>query len=85
MQVHAIFGYTLMSAGLTRIIEVCFVAPKYMPDVVNDGDAHSEHTLDASRDEASASSHGPMRAFRHLPPFVRSVSFNHPGLRLTVC
>ncbi|RPD58978.1 hypothetical protein L226DRAFT_465771 [Lentinus tigrinus ALCF2SS1-7] len=68
-KVHAIFGYTLMSAGLTRIIEVCFVAPKYTQDVT-DGDTHSEHTLDASRDESSASSHSPMRAFRHLPPFL---------------
>lgn len=24
-QVHAIFGYTLMAAGVCRIIEICFV------------------------------------------------------------
>lgn len=25
VQVHAIFGYTLMAAGVCRIIEICFV------------------------------------------------------------
>ncbi|KAI0794264.1 hypothetical protein C8Q74DRAFT_1194204 [Fomes fomentarius] len=68
-KVHAIFGYTLMSAGLTRIIEVCFVAPKYTQESI-ESDAHSEHTLDASRDELSSSANTPMRAFRHLPPFL---------------
>ncbi len=67
-QVHALFGYTLMAAGLARIVEVCFVAPKYTQEVV-DGDSHSEHTLNASQDETST--HSPTRAFRHLPPFVR--------------
>ncbi len=70
---HAIFGYTLMSAGLTRIIEVCFVAPKYTQDST-EGDAHSEHTLDASRDELSSSANTPTRAFRHLPPFVSTIA-----------
>ena len=56
-----------MSAGLARIIEICFVAPKYTQDAA-EGDAHSEHTLDATRDENGITS--PSRAFRHLPPFV---------------
>jgi len=30
-KVHAVFGYTLMLAGLARLIEVCFVAPSYAP------------------------------------------------------
>ena len=63
-----------MSAGAARIIEVCFVAPKYTQDAVGD-DAHSEHTLasaggEGARDETAAQ--GPARAFRHLPPFVSS-------------
>ncbi|TFK82277.1 hypothetical protein K466DRAFT_666612 [Polyporus arcularius HHB13444] len=66
-KVHALFGYTLMSAGLARIIEICFVAPKYTQEVA-DSDAHSEHTLNASQDETST--HSPTRAFRHLPPFL---------------
>ena len=65
-KVHSLFGYTLMSAGVTRIIEVCFVAPKYTQDLADD--VHSEHTLDGSREDPSTTS--PMRAFRHLPPFV---------------
>ncbi|KAI0641976.1 hypothetical protein C8Q79DRAFT_265107 [Trametes meyenii] len=68
-KVHAIFGYTLMSAGLTRIVEVCFVAPKYTQDIVA-GDSHSEHTLDGSREDQAASVSNPSRAFRHLPPFL---------------
>ncbi|KAI0367628.1 hypothetical protein BV20DRAFT_1000356 [Pilatotrama ljubarskyi] len=68
-KVHAIFGYTLMSAGLARIIEMCFVAPKYTQDIV-DGDGHSEHTLDGSREDPAPSTSSPSRAFRHLPPFL---------------
>ncbi|KAI0730834.1 hypothetical protein C8Q76DRAFT_716360 [Earliella scabrosa] len=68
-KVHALFGYTLMSAGVARIIEVCFVAPKYTQDN-SESDAHSEHTLDASREDSSNSTNSPMRAFRHLPPFL---------------
>lgn len=67
-KVHAIFGYTLMSAGLARIIELCFVAPKYTQDGA-DGDAHSERTVDASRDDNNGVT-SPSRAFRHLPPFL---------------
>ncbi|KAI0741246.1 hypothetical protein C8Q80DRAFT_1193325 [Daedaleopsis nitida] len=67
--VHSVFGYTLMSAGVARIIEVCFVAPRYAPDTT-DGDAHSEHTLDGSREDSNSSSQSPSRAFRHLPPFL---------------
>jgi hypothetical protein len=68
-KVHAMFGYTLMSAGLTRMIEVCFVAPSFAPagaDGVED-DRSSDHTL---ADGAAASAAPKGRAFRHLPPFV---------------
>ena len=63
-----------MSAGLTRIIEVCFVAPRYTQDLA-DSDGHSEHTLDGSREDPQAGAPSPARAFRHLPPFV-----SHPRL-----
>ncbi|KAH9926980.1 uncharacterized protein B0H18DRAFT_1004819 [Fomitopsis serialis] len=67
-KVHSVFGYTLMLAGLARIIEVCFVVPKYAP--LEEGDSHSEHTLaEGGRDEGpTAASAG--RAFRHLPSFL---------------
>lgn len=72
LQVHAMFGRTLMMAGVTRIIEVSFITPKYfpLPDSVSTDDNHSEHTL---ADTPSSSSVGLMQAvtaFRHLPPFV---------------
>jgi len=66
-KVHALFGYTLMLAGLTRMIEACFVAPSYAP-AAGDGmedDRSSDHTL---ADSSTAAPKG--RAFRHLPPFV---------------
>ncbi|KZT69285.1 hypothetical protein DAEQUDRAFT_726869 [Daedalea quercina L-15889] len=67
-KVHSVFGYTLMLAGVARIIEVCFIVPKYPP--LEEGDSHSEHTLaDGGKDEvATAGSAG--RAFRHLPSFL---------------
>ncbi|KAH9169467.1 hypothetical protein EDB89DRAFT_1985193 [Lactarius sanguifluus] len=67
-KVHGVFGYTLMLAGLTRLAEVCFVAPSYTPaDGVEDD--RSEHTLaDGAGAESGAASKG--RPFRHLPPFL---------------
>ena len=70
-KVHAVFGYTLMLAGVTRLTEVCFVAPSYTPgDGVEDN--RSDHTLadGTGAEAASASTKG--RTFRHLPPFVSS-------------
>ncbi|OCH96301.1 hypothetical protein OBBRIDRAFT_787374 [Obba rivulosa] len=71
-KVHAVFGYTLMSAGLARIIEVSFIVPKFTPldTPASDGDSHSEHTLaDAGKEDGTGiTSTG--RAFRHLPPFL---------------
>jgi hypothetical protein len=67
-KVHALFGYTLMLAGLARLLEVCFVAPS---STASDGveDDRSDHTLaDGASAEGAAASKG--RAFRHLPPFV---------------
>ncbi|KAF9466205.1 hypothetical protein BDZ94DRAFT_252633 [Collybia nuda] len=78
--IHATFGHTLMLAGVTRIIEICFFAPKTSgsPEVVDD-DNVSDHTLaDAPlrspRYPASQSNENgtnvAARAFRHLPPFL---------------
>ncbi|KAJ6547860.1 hypothetical protein B0H10DRAFT_2130623 [Mycena sp. CBHHK59/15] len=77
--VHAMFGYTVMLAGLTRIIEVCFFsAPTKAPDVVDD-DNVSDHTLTEpsprypSRYPAPPVDTGAAaasKAFRHLPAFV---------------
>ena len=56
-----------MLAGLTRLIEVCFLAPSYaaMDGVEDDS---SDHTLADGAGPESAVPKG--RAFRHLPPFV---------------
>ena len=64
-KVHAVFGYTLMLAGLTRLIEVCFIVPSYAPvDGVEDD--RSDNTLaDGAGPEVL-----PGRTFRHLPAFV---------------
>ncbi|KAF7971184.1 hypothetical protein HWV62_21856 [Athelia sp. TMB] len=74
-KVHATFGHTLILAGFTRIIEICFVpSPKALADV--EGDTSSEHTLNDSPsgpvDSAIAETPKMMaaRAFRHLPPFL---------------
>jgi Protein of unknown function (Ytp1) len=84
--VHTAFGRTLMLAGLTRIIEVCFVAPNDVsPDV--DADDHSEHTLadNTPRYERPflpiGGKSSPARALRHLPPFVR-IHTGHPTPQL---
>ena len=69
-KVHAVFGYTLMLAGLTRLIEVCFVAPSYAPMNGVEDDRSSDHTLADGAGPEAASPKG--RTFRHLPPFVSS-------------
>lgn len=74
-RVHAIFGYTLMLAGVTRIIEISFIVPKYTPEppapAVQD-DNHSEHTLnDGNNSNAHGTGAQAVKTFRHLPPYVR--------------
>ena len=72
------FGYTLMLAGLTRIIDICFVTTSSSTGSLDDDE--SEHTLTSginahgeSRSKAKAA-----RAFRHLTPLVRvsSIAFD---------
>lgn len=74
MQVHAIFGYTLMLAGVTRIIEISFIVPKYspLPDSASTDDNHSEHTLADTPASGNIGLMQTVMAFRHLPPFVSS-------------
>lgn len=71
------FGYTLMTAGLTRIIEICFfpspsaTQPAGMVMSTTDDEINSDHTL---HDERPALQHSKKEktiwAFRHLPPLV---------------
>ena len=74
-KVHIAFGYTLILAGVTRIIEICFL-PTKSASAVPDGDGHSEQIFAhaGSGSEASGNSDGEKisapEAFRHLPPFV---------------
>lgn len=83
------FGTTIMLAGLTRIIEVCFfsASSKSASEVVDD-DNHSDHTLaEPSPRFPPVSRYAPAetsvdsgkaaaaKAFRHLPAFVRRI---HP-------
>lgn len=70
--VHTVFGFTLAIAGMTRIVEVCFIA-------------HKDTTPSPWRDDADTiprnsptnSGISPLRAFRYLPPFVSRLDF-HP-------
>lgn len=67
--VHSMFGYTLMLAGLARLIEVCFVAPSYARDTPEEDNA-SDHTLRDS--PLSPQRYRGVNAFLHLTPFVSS-------------
>lgn len=68
-----------MLAGVTRIIEICFFAPKLSGDT--DDDNRSDHTLNATSTTENGSSSTASRAFRHLPPFV-SIRIDLLPLRL---
>ncbi|KAN0066525.1 hypothetical protein ACQY0O_000619 [Thecaphora frezii] len=59
-KVHSLFGYALMGAGITRIIEVCFVLK----------DRPSGSSDSAEPDAASTHSWYPVRAFQYLPPYL---------------
>ncbi|TFL04033.1 hypothetical protein BDV98DRAFT_563444 [Pterulicium gracile] len=67
--VHSVFGYALMTAGITRIIEVCFLANTitHNAEPISEGDSSSEHTL---ADSSTSSPVPRWLAFRHLPPFL---------------
>lgn len=64
-----------MLAGVARIIEVSFVAPKFspLPETGSTDDSNSEHTL-ADSPSSTSPLWQSVKAFRHLPPFVSSVT-----------
>ncbi|KAK0489336.1 hypothetical protein IW261DRAFT_1557816 [Armillaria novae-zelandiae] len=57
-KVHAMFGYTLMLAGFTRIIEICFFSSPTNPEA---------HGIDSPSESNRTSA---AKVFRHLPPFL---------------
>ncbi|KIP03045.1 hypothetical protein PHLGIDRAFT_121934 [Phlebiopsis gigantea 11061_1 CR5-6] len=71
-RVHAIFGDVLMMAGVTRIIEISFITPKYapLPDSASTDDNHSDHTLADAPTIGNTGLMQSVKAFRHLPPFL---------------
>lgn len=64
--VHTVFGFTLAVAGITRIVEVCFIAHKDTTPSPWGDDV--DHTV--PRNTPTSSGVSPLRAFRYLPPFV---------------
>lgn len=68
-----------MLAGVARIVEVCFIVPKYTPlsdtgSVSPPDDNNSEHTLaDGAGSSTNLGLWKPVQAFRHLPPFVSAL------------
>ncbi|KAF9650068.1 hypothetical protein BDM02DRAFT_3155048 [Thelephora ganbajun] len=62
--VHTMFGYTLAVAGITRIIEVCFIAHKDTTP-----SPWEEDVNDTTPRQTPSSGISPLRAFRYLPPF----------------
>ncbi|KAK0466786.1 uncharacterized protein EV420DRAFT_1300036 [Desarmillaria tabescens] len=77
-KVHAMFGYTLMLAGFTRIIEICFFSSPTNPEAAVEDDNNSDHTLAAQSPRFSPGIDSPSensrtsaaKVFRHLPPFL---------------
>ncbi|KAF8733459.1 hypothetical protein AX14_003822 [Amanita brunnescens Koide BX004] len=76
-KVHAMFGYTLMTAGLARIIEICFLPSPSIPQPpgmvmsTTDDEINSDHTLHEERPALQQSKkEKTIWAFRHVPPFL---------------
>ena len=64
------FGDVLMLAGLTRIIEICFL-PSLEKDSAPFSDRNSETTVAVTPgSEEYSAVKSASQAFRHLPPFV---------------
>lgn len=85
-KVHEMFGKSLMLAGLARLIEVCYFAPRFKPPPAPEpleDDASSEHTLAESHtsiatkivndneDDEKASRQAAAESWKHLPPFLQ--------------
>jgi len=56
-QVHAVFGYTLMAAGVTRIIEISFVTQDRTPSLKQGDDGDEDEDAD-------------IHSFQYIPPFL---------------
>ncbi|KAJ3483677.1 hypothetical protein NLI96_g6159 [Meripilus lineatus] len=71
-KVHSLFGYTLMSAGIARIVEICFIVPKFTQSDPASSDNNSEHTLTEGPNTVhnNSSNWHVVKNFRHLPPFL---------------
>ncbi|KIM44448.1 hypothetical protein M413DRAFT_442429 [Hebeloma cylindrosporum] len=71
LTVHAVFGHTLMLAGFTRILEVCFFSPSYASEAPAD-DNTSEHTVAEGIHSRSAltGKAAAARSFSYLTPFL---------------
>ncbi|PPQ63108.1 hypothetical protein CVT24_005819 [Panaeolus cyanescens] len=65
-KVHAMFGHTLMLAGVTRILEVVYFSPTFASENSED-DRGSEHTL---ADGHTSAKHLASKAFSYLTPFL---------------
>lgn len=83
--VHALFGYSLMAAGVARIIEVCFVLHDRptgendtSPDPTSTQPPHQAPTVNDSPRPASQlvgqSEWSPVRAFQFFPPWLLTAS-----------
>lgn len=64
--VHSLFGYSLMAAGITRMIEVCFV----LQDRPTGSTAESPDAAARVNGDAVNGSWYPIRAFQYLPPYL---------------
>lgn len=59
-----------MLAGVARIIEICFLMPKYTSEQTSSSDNNSEHTLTEGQNGGNSTNWHVVKNFRHLPPFV---------------
>lgn len=64
-KVHSLFGYTLMGAGVARLIEVCFVLQDRPT-----GSTRESPDAAARNAEAVNGSWYPIKAFQYLPPYL---------------
>lgn len=63
--IHSLFGYTLMGAGIARMVEVCFV----LQDRPTGATVESPNVPTASNEAVNGSWY-PIRAFQYLPPYL---------------
>ncbi|KAH7890976.1 hypothetical protein F5I97DRAFT_1976452 [Phlebopus sp. FC_14] len=71
-KVHAMFGHTLILAGVSRIIEICFIPTPSFNSSGSLDDNDSEHTLTPGLRTHGGQKSGTKaaKAFRHLPSFL---------------